>query len=133
MEADLSAHLRDVALVLADLEKNGITAKPSKSFFAMQRLRVIGLIVSKLGIQVNPDRLQAITEFQMPKNKTAVRRLLGMANQIRYFCRTLSAKLAGHYAIPLCGDAAINRSHSRLLAQAQADSDATWRITPKQV
>ena len=76
---DLSAHLRDVALVLADLEKNGITAKPSKSFFAMQRLRVIGLIVSKLGIQVNPDRLQAITEFQMPKNKTAVRRLLGMA------------------------------------------------------
>ena len=80
---DLSAHLRDVALVLADLEKNGITAKPSKSFFAMQRLRVIGLIVSKLGIQVNPDRLQAITEFQMPKNKTAVRRLLGMANQYR--------------------------------------------------
>ena len=80
METDLSAHLRDVALVLADLEKNGITAKPSKSFFAMQRLRVIGLIVSKLGIQVNPDRLQAITEFQMPKSKTAVRRLLGMAN-----------------------------------------------------
>ena len=40
-EMDLSAHLRDVALVLADLEKNGITAKPSKSFFAMQRLRVI--------------------------------------------------------------------------------------------
>ena len=75
------AHLRDIALVLADLEKNGITAKPSKSFFAMQRLRVIGLIVSKLGIQVNPDRLQAITEFQMPKSKTAVRRLLGMANQ----------------------------------------------------
>ena len=71
METDLSAHLRDVALVLADLEKNGITAKPSKSFFAMQRLRVIGLIVSKLGIQVNPDRLQAITEFQMPKSKTA--------------------------------------------------------------
>ena len=35
-EMDLSAHLRDVALVLADLEKNGITAKPSKSFFAMQ-------------------------------------------------------------------------------------------------
>ena len=70
---DLSAHLRDVALVLADLEKNGITAKPSKSFFAMQRLRVIGLIVSKLGTQVNPDRLQAITEFQMqrPRNKTA--------------------------------------------------------------
>ena len=49
----------------------------------MQRLRVIGLIVSKLGIQVNPDRLQAITEFQMPKTKTAVRRLLGMANQYR--------------------------------------------------
>ena len=49
----------------------------------MQRLRVIGLIVSKLGIQVNPDRLQAITEFQMPKSKTAVRRLLGMANQYR--------------------------------------------------
>ena len=54
----------------------------------MQRLRVIGLIVSKLGIQVNPDRLQAITEFQMPdflklENKTAVVRLLGMANQYR--------------------------------------------------
>ena len=30
METDLSAHLRDVALVLADLEKNGITAEPSK-------------------------------------------------------------------------------------------------------
>ena len=85
---NLLAHLRDVALVLADLEKNDITAKPSKSFFAMQRLRVIGLIVSKLGIQVNPDRLQAITEFQMPdflklENKTAVVRLLGMANQYR--------------------------------------------------
>ena len=56
---NLLTHLGDVALVLADLEKNGITAKPSKSFFAMQRLRVIGLIVSKLGIQVNPDRLQS--------------------------------------------------------------------------
>ena len=29
-EMDLPAHLLDVALVLADLEKNGITAKPGK-------------------------------------------------------------------------------------------------------
>ena len=29
-EMDLPAHLLDVALVLADLEKNGITAEPSK-------------------------------------------------------------------------------------------------------
>ena len=52
------------------------------------------------------ERISEQDRHSMDRLRTTV-----FAAPIRYFCRTLSAKLAGDDAIPLCGDAAINRSH----------------------
>ena len=47
----------------------------------MKTLNIVGYIISQRGMRVNPTRLQLIQDFQTPTSKTAVRRLLGLANQ----------------------------------------------------
>mmetsp|Transcript_27869 Transcript_27869/g.83740 ORF Transcript_27869/g.83740 Transcript_27869/m.83740 type:complete len:736 (+) Transcript_27869:1836-4043(+) len=80
---NLMDHLRDLEKVLLACREHGLTLKPKKSYLAMDELNVVGLIVSEKGVRVNPERLQAIRDFKFPLSKTAVRRVLGMANQFR--------------------------------------------------
>ena len=60
-----------------------MSLKPSKSFIGMSSLNIVGWKLSKTGVDVNPDKLQAIHDYQFPLSKKSMRRFLGMANQYR--------------------------------------------------
>ena len=49
--------------------KFGLSLNPKKSYFSMQEGKLLGHIVSKDGIKVDPKRIVAIDTINIPKNK----------------------------------------------------------------
>ena len=49
--------------------------------FVLRRRGPTHSLISQEGMRVNPARLQMIQDFHLPSSKTAIRHLLGLANQ----------------------------------------------------
>ena len=84
--------LHDVRLeeVLVRLERAGITLNKDKCKICVKRVKFVGHIVSELGIEVDPEKVSALTEMTPPKNLPDLRRFLGMVNQFNKFCPKLA-------------------------------------------
>jgi ribosome-binding factor A len=48
-----------------------------KCVFSIQRDKVLGFLVSVKGIEVNPDKINAIVHMNPPRSKKEVQRLIG--------------------------------------------------------
>lgn len=77
---NMDEHLEHLRVVLERLREAGLTANPSKSVFAMSRLRFLGNIISGEGVHVDPEKLQAIQRLEPPKNIKQLRSFLGMTS-----------------------------------------------------
>ena len=56
-----------------------------KKFVIGERVKFAGHVVSSSGIEPDPDTVAAIANFPCPKDKTELRRFLGLANQLGAF------------------------------------------------
>jgi len=70
-------HLREF---LGVLKKNKLYAKMSKCEFWLEKATYLGHIVSKEGISVDPQKIEAVTQWPRPKNVMEVRSFLGLAS-----------------------------------------------------
>lgn len=64
-----------------------LNSSHQNAFFARNSVEYLGHVVSKDGIQPNPDKIRAVTEFPVPKNTKGVRSFLGLANYYRRFIK----------------------------------------------
>ena len=85
-------HLRDLEEVFKRRAQHN-TLKPSKCHFAAQQVDYLGHVISKEGTKPNPNKTAVIDTYPLPKDKTEVRRFVGMSNFYRRFIRNYS-KLA---------------------------------------
>lgn len=74
--------LREIAKRLKDA---GLTISPEKSRFCMSELKYLGFVVSNNGISPDPDKVEAIVNYPVPKCVKDVRRLVGLAGWYRRF------------------------------------------------
>ena len=61
-------HLKHLELVFDKLKQANLTLNPSKCHFAKEEVNYLGHILSKSGIQVNPEKISAVSTFPVPKN-----------------------------------------------------------------
>ena len=76
--------------VFTKLKTAGVTLNRSKCEFSKSSLTFLGHIISADGLKPDPQKIQSIQEFEQPEDVTAVRRFLGMANQLGKFAPHLS-------------------------------------------
>ncbi|GFV02987.1 retrovirus-related Pol polyprotein from transposon 297 [Trichonephila clavipes] len=75
-------HLNQAFTLLRDA---GLTLNKEKCHFARDKLKYLGLIISKDGIKTDSNKIRAITEMRPPKNNREVSTFLGMTGWYQKF------------------------------------------------
>ena len=86
-------HNRNLESIFRTFLEAGLTLKPSKCEFGMNKVKFLGHIVSEHGIQVNPEKIAAVEKFPTPKSVGDVRSFLSLCSFYRRFISFFS-KLA---------------------------------------
>jgi len=80
-------HLRQVFLIC---RKYGISLNPKKSLFGLEEGKLLGHIISKDGIRIYPDIIQAILQVPHPRNIKELQAFLRKINFLRRFISNLA-------------------------------------------
>ncbi|GFW66565.1 retrovirus-related Pol polyprotein from transposon 297 [Trichonephila clavipes] len=78
-------HLDHVNQVFTLLQDTGLTLNKDKCHFARDKLKYLGLIISKDGIETDNNKVKVNTEMKPPKNNKEVSKFLGMAGWYQKF------------------------------------------------
>ncbi|KAK9395520.1 PEG10: Retrotransposon-derived protein PEG10 [Crotalus adamanteus] len=78
-------HLNQVRLVLQRLRDNHLFAKREKCQFAQTMIDFLGHRISPEGVEMDPEKVKSLQEWQPPWRVKDVQRLLGFANYYRTF------------------------------------------------
>ena len=65
--------------------KFGISLNPKKSHFALEEGKILGHIISKDGIRIDPSRVEAIAQIAIPRNRKEDQSFIGKVNFLRRF------------------------------------------------
>ena len=76
-------HQRDVRKVLACLSKNKYFIQPPKCAWCCEYVKFVGGIVGNGLLAMDPEKIQAIDDWQKPTTVTELRSFLGMANYLK--------------------------------------------------
>ena len=77
-------HLYALKQVFERCRKFGISLNPKKSFVVTEG-KLLGFIVSKAGMIIDPERAEAISKIDLPNSQKAMQSFLGKINFVRRF------------------------------------------------
>jgi len=83
-------HLSHLRQIFLKCRKFGISLNPKKSIFGLEEGKLLGHIISKDGIRIDPDRIQAIQHMPHPRNIKELQAFLGKINFLRRFIPNLA-------------------------------------------
>ena len=81
----VSEHLGDLGAIFKILRKYKLRLNASKCSFGVGSGKFLGYMVTHRGIEVNPNQIKAINNFQSPRNPREVQKLTGMAVALNRF------------------------------------------------
>ena len=89
----LEDHLQHVEKVLNRLQSAGLKLQPVKCHFICKQVEYLGHLITPHGLQPNPSRVRAVTEFPVPTTVTQVCQFVGLTSYYQRFIERF-AKMA---------------------------------------
>ncbi|XP_026434351.1 uncharacterized protein LOC113331931 [Papaver somniferum] len=93
---DMETHKQHLQQVLSILQQHQLHAKLSKCYFAQSELEYLGHIITAQGVVADPNKIQSMTSWPIPKSIKELRGFLGLTGYYRKF-----VKGYGHISKPL--------------------------------
>lgn len=87
---DLEGHMGHIREVVARIAKHGLKLKIKKCEFARDEVELLGHIIDKDGVRVDPAKVKVIQDTPRPTNTTELRSFLGIAGYYRRFIRSFA-------------------------------------------
>jgi hypothetical protein len=94
LEEEHEHHLR---MVLQVLREHQLYAKLSKCSFYQKQIHYLGHIISRDVIAVDPNKIEAIREWSVPKNVTEVRSFMDLAGYYKRFSYIINWQIKKNY------------------------------------
>ena len=76
----IDEHLDQLKAIFKKLEQANPWLKPSKCEFFKERIKYLGHIASRAGIETNPKKIDKVKNWPKPKTLTELRGFLGLCN-----------------------------------------------------
>ena len=86
----MEEHEEHLRVVLQTLRERQLYAKLSKCEFWLHQVIFLGHVISKKGIEVDPKKIEAVLNWEVPTNVSEVRSFLGLAGYYRRFVEGFS-------------------------------------------
>ena len=81
----MKINLKHLSKVVDRCRKFGISINLKKSLFVVKEGKLLGNIISKEGVIIEPKRVSAIHTLSLPRNKKEIQTFLGKINFLRRF------------------------------------------------
>jgi hypothetical protein len=86
-------HLRHLRQVFEKCRKFGISLHPKKRLSGLEEGKLLGHIISKYGIKIDPSRIESIQKLEHPRNIKELQSFIGKINFLRRFIPNLAELL----------------------------------------
>jgi hypothetical protein len=78
-------HIADLTETFDNMRRNGRKLNLEKCIFSIRKGQLLGRMVSKRGIQANPQKIEALRRMQPPSSRKEVQRLTGRIASLNRF------------------------------------------------
>jgi hypothetical protein len=82
---DGKSHISHLKQVFERCREFGISLNPAKSVFGVTEGKLLGHIISKDGVKIDPERIEAIKKVPLPISKKSLQSFLGQTNFVHRF------------------------------------------------
>ena len=89
-DRDMVEHDEMLTAVLHRINEAGLKLKRDKCLFRQAQLEYFGHVINSSGTSPNPKKVEAIRNLDLPKDKTELRRVMGMINYLGRYVENLS-------------------------------------------
>lgn len=90
----LSEHILKVKLVLRRLLQHKLYVNAEKCHFLQTQVTFLGYLISRHGVQMDEQKVEAVLKWKKPVNRKELQRFLGFDNFYRRFIRNFSSVAA---------------------------------------
>ena len=87
-------HYQHLEIIFTILLKNNVFLKRSKCHFFQKEIKYLGFILTSNGLLLNPEKVKAIVELDVPTSKRKLRGYIGMVQFFRRFIPNLATIIA---------------------------------------